>query len=368
MVEQNNMNDSPQPPPVHRELIIVAMLVAVSLSHYFTGFKIEQIHDVYTRLYYIPIILAAFWFGVRGGVVASVAAIALFLPHVFFQWRAHAAHGHFSQYVEMGMFVAIGIVTGFFAGSEKLQRLRAQDALARLEETFEKAKQAERLAAIGQLSAGVAHEVRNPLAGIKGALEILLADISPDNEKHRFVDIVNKEIARLESLVTEFLHFARPKQPEMAPGNINALARSVIEISAKHFIDNKINIDLRLDEALPATFMDSNQIRQVILNLALNAAQAMPGGGTLTVRTYLKGSNIFIEIDDTGAGIPDGCEESIFAPFYTTRTGGTGLGLAVSRQIIRSHGGDICAGAASGRGAAFIISLPIMKEAPGHAE
>lgn len=350
-----------------RVLTLALMLVAVSLSHYYTGFRFEQIHDVYTRLYYIPIILAAFWFGTRGGFIASVAAALLFLPHVFFQWQVHAAHGHFSQYIEMGMFVVIGVVTGALADLEKKQKQRAENAYDQLGESFEKAREVARLAAIGQLSAGIAHEVRNPLAGIKGAVEIITSDIDDSNPKHRFVSIINKEIAHLESLVTEFLRFARPPKPELAPDNINRVVRSVLELSHKHLSEGRVNVETHLDEEIPPSFMDTNQVKQVVLNLLLNAAQAMPEGGTLVFRTYRQNNSIHLEMSDTGKGIPEGREEDIFAPFFTTRPGGTGLGLAVSRRIIRGHGGDITARNAAEGGATFIVKLPILKEEPEDA-
>ncbi|MFA6450654.1 MAG: ATP-binding protein [bacterium] len=346
---------------------ISGVLLVVSLFHYYTNFQFEQIHDVYTRLYYIPIILAAFWFGTRGGFIASVAASALFLPHLIFQWNIHAMHGHFAQYIEMGMFVVIGVVTGALADLEKKQKRRAEEAYDKLEESFEKASEAARLAAIGQLSAGIAHEVRNPLAGIKGAVEIIASDIGDSNPKHRFVGIINKEIARLESLVTEFLRFARPPKPEFAPDNINRVVRSVLELSRKHLSESRVDVKTLLDNDIPPSFIDTNQLKQVVLNLLLNAAQAMPDGGSLAIRTYKHNNSIYLELADTGKGIPEGSENDIFAPFFTTRPGGTGLGLAVSLRIIRGHGGDITVSPNSDGGATFIVKLPILKEEPEDA-
>lgn len=364
MVKKKNEENVKAPPRAGRVILLAGMLAAVSLSHYYTNFRFEQIHDVYTRLYYIPIILAAFWFGVRGGIAAAAGANVLFLPHVLFQWRVHAAHGHFNLYIEMLMFVAVGVVTGVFADSEKRQRTRAQKAHAELEKSFDKAREAARLAAIGQLSASIAHEVRNPLAGIKGALEIISSDVDENNPKRRFVGIAHKEIARLESLVTDFLRFARPPAPEMAPDDINRVVRSVLELSRKHLSDNRISVNLRLADGISSSFMDSNQVRQVILNLVLNAAQAMPDGGGLTIVTCEENGNIRVDISDTGAGIPEGIAELIFAPFYTTRPDGTGLGLAVSRRIIRGHGGDITMRSRAGEGSTFTAALPVLKEAP----
>lgn len=362
------MTKDPQKKETYKRIAVLAgMLAAVSLSHYYTSFRFEQIHDVYTRLYYIPIILAAFWFGVRGGLIASVAATALFLPHVIFQWSVHAMHGHFSQYIEMGMFVVVGTVTGMLADSEKRQKQKAQKAYGRMEESFDKAREAARLAAIGQLSAGIAHEVRNPLAGIKGAVEIVASDMDETNPRRKFVDIINKEIARLESLITEFLRFARPPRPEMAPDNFNRIVRSVLELSRKHISEASVRVETELEEDISTSFMDSNQVKQVVLNLVLNAVQAMPGGGALTVKSFEHGGDIFLEVADTGGGIAGGNEEDIFAPFFSTRPGGTGLGLAVSRRIIRGHGGDVTAKNREGGGAVFTVKLPILKEAPKNA-
>jgi signal transduction histidine kinase len=359
-----NPADSRETRTPRRVVILTAMLAAVSLSHYYTGFRIEQIHDVYTRLYYIPIILGAFWFGKRGGAATAAAAAALFLPHVFFQWSVHAAHGHFSQYIEMGMFIVIGIVTGALADMENAQRRRARDAYKRLESSFEQAREAARMAAIGHLSAGIAHEVRNPLSGIKGAMEILKTELDEQHPKYCFVGIIEKEISRLEALVTEFLRFARPPAPETAPDNLNRVALSVMELANKHLTNNRVRVGMELADDVPTSFIDSNQVKQVILNLILNAEQAMPDGGALTVSTRAEDGWLAVDVSDTGEGIPEERIEDIFSPFFTTRPGGTGLGLAVSRRIARAHGGDITVVSRRGQGTTFTVKLPIRNEAP----
>jgi len=277
-------------------------------------------------------------------------------------------HGHFSQYIEMGMFVIIGVVTGVLADMESAQRRRAQEAYKKLEASFEQAREAARMAAIGHLSAGVAHEVRNPLSAIKGAMEILKTEIDEKHPKFGFVGIIEKEIARLESLVTEFLRFSRPPAPEMAPDNLNRVILSVMELANKHLSNSSVQVKTDLAGDMPTSFIDSNQVKQVILNLLLNAEQSMPDGGTLTVATYTEGDWIAVDVSDTGEGIPRERIEDIFSPFFTTRPAGTGLGLAVSRRIVRAHGGDITVVSRPGHGSTFTVKLPIHNEAPINVE
>lgn len=320
---------------------IAAALLAVTALHFLTTVHKPLYHDIYDRLYYIPIIFAAFSFGLKGGAAVAAISAALFFTHLTTQWSMHEPAEILSRYLEIVMYLVVGVVTGALSDMEKKQRIQTEQAYEKLSDSFDKAKEAARLAAIGRVSAGVAHEIRNPLGGIKGAVEIISADYEPSHPKHRFVEIMNKEISRMELIVGEFLDFSKPKPPEPAPDNLNNLLRTVLDLNSKNLSKKNISLTTNFDESIPITHLDSNQIKQVFLNVILNCLENMSHGGSLEVTSCLVGGEAEITIADTGPGIDPEKADLLFEPFYTTRPNGTGLGLAVSKQIVEQHGGKI---------------------------
>lgn len=352
------MSDRARPAFRRNFLVVLSALVVVSALHYGTPRDpaYMALHDVWRRLYYVPIVLGAFHWGLRGGVLTALAATLFYLPHVLFQWGG-MAHGN--QYVEMFMFLIIGSLAGVLANELRERRAEARQAYDQLEASFERAKAAERLAAMGQLSASLAHEIRNPLASLKGSLPVLLEGVGPDDPRHDFADIARREIARLEELTGSFLEYARPPKPSMAPDDVDALMQSVARLVEKEAERQGVRMELRLDGDLPPVVMDGNRIRQVVLNLALNALQAMPGGGTLRLGTGGDDSGVVLVVEDSGPGIDPAIAARIFEPFVSTKEQGTGLGLAVVHQWVERHGGWVEAGPAEGGGARFCVHLPL---------
>lgn len=221
-----------------------------------------------------------------------------------------------------------------------------------------------RLAEIGQLAAGIAHELRNPLASIKGAAQVLLADLPEDLvERHRdFLDIIINEVNGLSGVTSEFLEFSRPSAPRLVSCDLNALLARRISFMRTEFESYDLAVHEDYDPALPVIKCDSGQMERVFLNIILNAIQAMPEGGTLTVATRVPaGRDDMVEVGftDTGMGIPEARLEKIFTPFFTTKTKGTGLGLAIAQKIVDTHGGRIHAASEPGKGATFSVWLPI---------
>jgi signal transduction histidine kinase len=349
------MHDSASRPSRLNLLLVATALVVVSALHYGTPRDpaFHALHDVWRRLYYVPIVLGAFHWGLRGGVLTALVATLLYLPHVLLQWGG-MAHGN--QYVEIVMFFVIGTVSGVLANELRQRRVEARQAYDQLQESFERAKAAERLAAMGQLSASLAHEIRNPLASLKGSLPILLEGIEPDDPRGDFADIVRREIARLEELTGSFLEYARPPRPSFAPDDIDALLTSVARL-----VEKEAELDLAGD--LPPLRIDGNRIRQVILNLALNALQAMPDGGILRLRSAREDSEVLVEVEDSGPGIDPSVATTLFEPFVSTKEQGTGLGLAVVHQWVERHGGRVGVGPSEAGGARFSVHLPLEPEA-----
>ncbi len=355
-----------------RIYILASLLAVISLIHYLAGgAQAGLLHSLLGHLYIVPIILGAFWYGIKGGVSVSIFSALLFSPHLFLHWRDPFLDVY--NYVELFLFFLIGGVTGVLSQMERNQRLRHEEALRRLDEshrklreqtdflfqTEEQLRRADRLSALGELSAGMAHEIRNPLGSIKGAVEILKDDYSPDEAKYEFIGILLKETDRLNRIVQEFLGFARPKLPEFQQADVNEAIESVLTLTAQEARKAGIRVERQLDTAIGKRSVDAGMLKQAFLNLILNAIQAMPDGGVLSVESSLQDSRIVVKISDTGAGIPEENRKKLFSPFFTTKKNGTGLGLAITYRIIENHRGSIDVASQPGRGTTFTVRIPV---------
>ncbi|MBN2374168.1 hypothetical protein JXL19_10310 [bacterium] len=232
----------------------------------------------------------------------------------------------------------------------------------------EKMKEAEILATIGGMAAGIAHELRNPLASIKGSIQLLAEGLTLDQDQKALMDIMLRESTNLNSIINEFLTFARPKPPYLEMCNLNLLINDTLTmLRNSEGFNHGISIITDLDPDNNYLELDINQIRQVLWNLAINACQAMPDGGTLSVKsmTKINGklSYKLIEFLDTGVGISKEHISRVFHPFYTTKEKGTGLGLCTAYRIVESHGGKIDLESKPGKGSLFSIRLPLTASA-----
>ena len=251
-------------------------------------------------------------------------------------------------------------VVGFLLGDAIETRRRERAAAAALDAARARVAQSEKLAALGQLAAAIAHEVRNPLAVVRSAAqglgETLPAD---DTDGHRAASFIVTEVDRLASVVRALLDFARPVELERRPTEIagvidRAVALAGHDLAAKH-------LRLERDEAtpLPPVQADGDLVCQVVVGLLGNAAAATPSGGRVVVTTRAANGTVELAVADSGPGIAPQDRAKVFEPFFTTRAEGTGLGLAVARQIVEAHGGRIDVGDGAGGGARFTVRLPV---------
>ncbi len=215
------------------------------------------------------------------------------------------------------------------------------------------------LAAVGQLAASIAHELRNPLSSIKGAAQFLQKEYEDHSAIVEFLGIIIDEVNGLNKLTTEFLDFARPMQLEMKPTSVNDVVDKTLQLMSVHITDSNVVVKEDLDGALPDIQADEDQLEQVLRNIFINALQAMPGGGVLTVSTgRAPAGGAYMSVADTGTGIARENVERIFQPFITTKTKGTGLGLSVVQKIVENHGGRIEVASEVGKGSTFTVFLP----------
>ncbi|WPD19329.1 ATP-binding protein [Thermaerobacter composti] len=222
-----------------------------------------------------------------------------------------------------------------------------------------RARRSERLAAVGQLAAGAAHEIRNPLTAIKGFMQLIGRRV--EGELAGYIDIVLQEIERIEGIVNDLLLLARPPKPRLRPVDVGALLRRLVDMVRMDEVARGCSVELRVVEPLPPVTADEAQLRQVFLNLMRNGLDAMPGGGVLRLRASHDpaAGTVLVEVEDRGTGMPPEHLNRIFDPFFSTKEGGTGLGLAVSYGIVRNHGGHIDVDSEVGRGTRMRVVLPV---------
>jgi hypothetical protein len=227
---------------------------------------------------------------------------------------------------------------------------------------YQQMERADRLASVGEMATGIAHEIKNPLAGISGAISVLADDFPEDDPRKEIVRQILEQIARLDKTATDLLYFGRPGKPEFSYVDINALVMKTLFFVSQHPEARNIHRVKELTRDLPPVGVDEKQIQQVLFNVIINAIQAMKEGGTLTILTdsISKDGQKFVRVlvSDTGKGIPPGDLEKIFVPFFTTKTQGTGLGLPICKKLIEQNGGNLSVTSRIGEGTTFIIELP----------
>jgi len=227
----------------------------------------------------------------------------------------------------------------------------------------------DKMSSLGRMAAGIAHEINNPLAGILLYSSNMSKKVPQGGQLEEGLQIIIKETQRCKTIIQGLLDFARDKEPQRAPANINAIVEKALSILENEFHLRHIRVERQLDKDMIPAPLDENQIEQVLINLLLNAALAVGDRGTVTVRSrkHPDRNNISVEVVDNGCGIDKDNIKKIFEPFFSTKTNGTGLGLAVSYGIIKNHQGKIRVTSAPGKGTRFLIELPLKAGKPIHA-
>jgi two-component system, NtrC family, sensor histidine kinase HydH len=342
-------------------------IVGVTFFHYITDSYAVEFHNVYRRLYYIPIVLAAFSHGLKGGVGAAVVASLAYAPHAFFMAHSDPAPT-LDKVLEMVLYVAIGGLTGWLVNRQSEIRQALERSLEERDVLEESLVRAGKLSALGQLTAGLAHEIRNPLASIMGSAEAVAAEFDEEHRKYRMGQLLLAEIDRLNRVVSDFLRFARPGEPQRVAVDPMELAGEVRELTAARAKHLQVDVELAADTAPTTVLADPDQIRQVILNFFLNAYGAIeehdhdghyePEISVIYQRRQVGGRRLFcLGVRDNGPGVAEEVRDKIFDPYFTTRDEGTGLGLSVSSRIAEAHDGFIDVTTAS-PGATFWLCLP----------
>jgi len=242
----------------------------------------------------------------------------------------------------------------------------------KLQETHLQLVSSEKMASLGKLAAGIAHEINNPLGGILIYSSLMMEDLPEDDPKRQDLGRIVQEASRCKEIVESLLEFARQTEPRMEPTDVNRAITDGLFFLENQALFHNIKIIKKLDPLLPFVRGNASQLKQVLINIIVNAAEAMHGNGTLTITSYPSSDRkwVFMEFTDTGEGIPEENLTRIFEPFFTTKDigKGTGLGLATSYGIIEDHGGKISVKSTVGQGATFTIELPASQETENLSE
>ena len=327
--------------------VIAFMIGSILCLHYFTFPDLRNYHAVYRMLFYMPLVLGSLWFGMKGAIYICISVSVLFLPHAIRQWQGFSFED-FYRLLEGVLYILIALTLGFMVERER----KKQRALVRVRS----------LAAVGKAVSEIAHDMKTPLMAIGGFAEQVFKKLEPDNPDREKLGLVIEEAAHLESMVREMLNFGKPVQLQFTEIDFNELVSDSVGVSQPMAKESGVELETDLASSLPTIVLDAPRVKQVLLNLITNAMQASKAGEHVRVSTQLNSPGMVLEVVDHGGGIAKEHHESIFHPFFSTKRGGTGLGLGIVKKIVETHGGDVSFSANQEKGVTFTVRLPLRPE------
>ncbi|MFH2090767.1 MAG: ATP-binding protein [Pseudomonadota bacterium] len=353
--------------------LLLAFVALIGVLHTLTPGHLILYHDSYRRLSYFPIAIGAIFFGVWGGLGLAIASCLAFVPHLFL-FFARGPQAYYSELSEIIFYLAAGLIIGLISSREN--RLREQykrlseqlagsyqrlhDQASRLVEAEKQLGLSQTLSMLGQVSASLAHEIKNPLAAIKGAAEILADEVEKDHPKYEFVEIMRSEVSRLNNSVEDVLAYCRGQQsPDRGrQEQIQKIVARVVVLLDTSLKEKAIQVSMPAVSEFPCFLIDEAAMTQVLINIILNAADAVEKGGQIVIECDKVQTGCRITVSDDGPGIDEALRDQVFHSFVTTKEGGTGLGLAISQKIVNSLGGQIGIEQSDLGGAKMCLFLP----------
>jgi two-component system NtrC family sensor kinase len=354
-----------QPAGRRSKAAILAVLAAVFCALILYCRVAFETAIVSPHIAYVPIALAGLWFGRRGIWVAVVMGAFVVLAGLV----AHTQESVLADLLRASCFLVVAVTVGEI--SERAARAREAEQASRreLERAQSQLRASERLASMGQLSAGVAHELNNPLGTILLYSHMLLKQLPAEDARRADLDIIASEATRCGQIVRSLLDFARQSRVSKAPTDLAALVNDVVKVLSAKARAAGASLSAEVQEGLPTATVDAGQVKQVLVNLVQNGLDAVSEGGTvrIRVRSAADGRGVEMFVEDNGCGIAPENMDKLFAPFFTTKQAdkGTGLGLALAYGVVKMHSGEISARSELGQGTEFRVWLPLGGEAGG---
>lgn len=343
-------------------------ILVIGACHYTTHSHDVWLHNLLRRAYYIPIVLAAFQGGLRGGLMASLVVSLSYFPHAFFHLGplAHGDPGNdVDKAIELVLYNALGIIGGYLADKDRRRQASLQAALDEQQRLQRQLVRAGRLSALGEVVAGVAHELKNPLHALKGTAEVIDPLIPRAVEERHLWEVHIAELARMERVADRFLSFSNPKQPEFTVIDLRGVATRLEALLGADARKRHAALLLELPRDPVLVTGDRDQLAQVAMNICFNAMRALGGeGGTVLLKVEPGGGRLAeaggmhrLTIENDGPTIPAEELDRLFDPFHGTDPAGSGLGLSISSRIVEQHQGYIEVQNA-GLGVSFAVHLP----------
>ena len=355
--------------------ILLLSVVGIGLLHIFTPGELVFYHDTYRRLSYFPIAVGAILFGVTGGLTLAILTSVAFIPHIILFMGA-GTESYLSELTEIILYITVAVVIGFIASKERRLREEYELLSAKLKRSYtrlhsetellieveEQLKASQKLSILGQLSASLAHEIKNPLGSIKGTAEILLDDFPETHPKHEFVKILVQEVDRLNMSVDEVLLFSRhPQNIEQKKDwePLSKVIKRVYKLTQNRIDKKKLSFKLAEVDLCEDCLVDGHRYSQVLLNVVLNAIDAVGNNGRVEIGCQSEASWLVVSISDDGPGIVETELQRVFEPFYSAKETGTGLGLSISKKIVEGYGGKMDIITSKWGGTCFRIWVPM---------
>lgn len=342
-----------------RTLTLMSIIWDVALA-VVLGILTDRVDSPYYVLMLVPVLVSAF----RRSLLETLAVvIAASASQFYVVWHFFQLHPpvEADEYFEAGtvslIFLLTGVLVWFLVNHLRRQETGLAENLLELSKARERLLEEEKLAAVGRLSAAIAHEIRNPVAMISSSLATAIRSPLAPAEREEMFDIAAKEADRLERLTNDFLAYARPREPECRPSNVMDSLAYVADVCRAHALQRRVDVRVEGPEEVTA-LMDAPQVQQALLNLAMNAVEASSSDSVVTLRAHNEDDHVRIDLENGNGPIPESVVPSIFEPFFTTRLSGTGLGLAIAHNIVRSHGGSLQLSLNTAEIVRFTLTLP----------
>lgn len=334
--------------PTLKKIGIALLVVIITALHYHTEHQDHLYHVFYEGLYFLPVMLSAFWFGLKGGLITSLGITLLYTPFTMMYWNGFSA-ADFNNVMEMVLYNVVAVMLGTIRDREWANQKRLVES--------------ERLAAIGRAVSCLAHDMKTPLIAIGGFTRLVQRQVSrechcestPCVDK---LDIVIQETARLENMVKDMLDFAKPLELNPSREDICGLIEESILLLQEQAAEKGVLLEAASARNILAS-IDPMRMKQVLINLLANSIQASPQGATVVVHSRMRGGRLMIDVSDNGCGIPPDKREEIFLPFVSMKKEGTGLGLPIVKKIVEAHGGFVKVLDNPGGGLIFRVIIPL---------
>lgn len=323
--------------------IIVAVAGGILCLHYISEPQLHYQHAVYRMLFYIPLVLASFWFGFRGALSAAGLVSLFYLPFLIHYWNRFSFQD-FSRLLEGILFVSIAFLLGYLVEKDR----KRQQALLRTKS----------LAAVGKAVSEIAHDMKTPLVAIGGFARNLAKKHEKGQANRKKLDIMIRETTRLEAMVREMLDFGKELEIHSAPTSLNAIVEEAVEVAKPMALESGVELCVEPNGNVVELPLDTSRIKQVLLNLIANSVQACTHGNKVTVKTECSGGYVLLKVSDQGCGISPEDRDKIFDPFFSKKKDGTGLGLAIVKKIVEAHGATISVHSNNPRGTTITIAFP----------